>query len=481
MPDSTDRPRAKSLRPLRTLVPFLAPHRALLCFALAALLVAAAALLILPLQLRQVIDHVLKSGSTGLANRYFFGFLIAGVALGLFAALRMYLVTWLGERVVADLRAAVYRRVVRMDPTFFEVTRTGEVLSRLTADTTLVQAIAGVNLSITLRAALNLVGALVMLGLTSPRLMAVILILIPIVIGPLIGVARRVRKLSRRAQDRIADTSSLVDETLNAIQTVQAFTLEELQSQRYEQAVEQSFAAAIQRNRVRAALSGFGTILVLTATVYVVWLGVRAVLSHEMTPGQLTQFGIYAIIIAGSALSLTEMWSEVQRAAGAMERLSELLAAVPGIKAPERPVRLPVRTRGGISYEHVSFRYPSRPESYALREYTLDVSPGETIAIVGPSGAGKSTTMQLLLRFYDPEQGRICVDGQDLRSLDPLELRRQIGLVPQETVLFGASALRKHQLWATGGIVRRDRELPLARPRPMSSPRATRRLRHLPR
>ena len=440
MPDSTDRPKAKSLHPLRALVPFLAPHRLLMFFALAALLVAAAALLIIPLRLGQVIDHGLRSGATTLISRYLFGFLIAGVVFGLFSGLRLYLVTWLGERVVADVREAVYRRVIRMDPTFFEVTRTGEVLSRLTADTTLVQAISGVNLSITLRSALNLVGGLVMLELTSPRLMAVILILIPVVIAPLIGVARRVRKLSRRTQDRIADTSSLVDETLNAIQTVQAFTLEQLQSQRYEQAVEQSFAAAIHRNRVRAALTAFGTMLVFGAISYVGWLGARAVASHEMTSGQLTQFGIYAVIIAGAALALTEMWGEVQRAAGAMERISELLSADPAIKAPERPARLPARARGAIGYEHVSFRYPSRPESYALRDYTLEVSPGETVAVVGPSGAGKSTTMQLLLRFYDPEQGRICIDGQDLRSLDPLELRRQIGLVPQETVLFGASA-----------------------------------------
>jgi ATP-binding cassette subfamily B protein len=440
MPDSTDRPKAKSLRPLKALLPFLAPHRVLLYSALAALVIAAAALLILPLQLRQVIDYGLKSGSASRINRYFVGFLIAGVALGLFSALRLYLVTWLGERVVADLREAVYRRVVRMDPTFFEVTRTGEVLSRLTADTTLVQAIAGVNLSITLRSALNLVGGLVMLELTSARLMGVILIMIPLVITPLIAVGRRVRKLSRQAQDRIADTSSLVDETLNAIQTVQAFTLEELQSRRYAAAIERSFAAAIVRTRVRSALTAFGAMMVFGGITYVIWLGARSVLAHRMTGGQLTQFLIYATIVAGAATSLMEMWGEVQRAAGAMERLSELLAAQPGIAAPAQPVPLRGRAVGRISFDHVSFRYPSRQESYALRDYSLEVNPGETVAIVGPSGAGKSTTLQLLLRFYDPERGRICIDGHDVRDLDPLELRRQIALVPQETVLFGASA-----------------------------------------
>jgi ATP-binding cassette, subfamily B, bacterial len=440
MANSSDRPKAKSLRPLQALLPFLAPHRWLLCSALLALLVAAATLLVLPLQGRQMIDHALRAGSVQSINRYFYGFLIVGVLFGAFAALRLYLVSWLGERVVADLREAVYRRVVRMDPTFFEVTRTGEVLSRLTADTTLVQAIAGVNLSITLRSMLNMVGGLVMMELTSARLTAVLLILIPVIIVPLVTIGRRVRKLSRETQDRIADTSSLVDETLNAIQTVQSFTLEELQSRRYTEAVERSFAAAIRRTRVRSALSAFGIMLVMAGIAYVTWLGLRAVRAETMTGGQLLQFLIYALIIATSSTALIEMWGEVQRAAGAMERLSELLSARPGITAPDQPLHLAGRARGRISFEQVSFRYPSRPESYALRDYTLEVNPGETVAIVGPSGAGKSTTLQLLLRFYDPERGRICIDGHNLRDLDPLELRRQIGLVPQETVLFGASA-----------------------------------------
>src|ERR1700722_863529 len=275
MVDVTDRPKSKSLRPLRALLPFLAPHRLLLAGALGALLVAAAAMLALPVALRQLVDGL---HNPSLINRYFIGFLAAAVAFGVFAALRFYLVTWLGERVVADLRQAVYRRVVRMDPTFFETTRTGEVLSRLTADTTLVQAIAGVNLSITLRSILSLVGALVMLALTSAKLMAVILVMIPIVIVPLIVIGRRVRRLSRATQDRIADTSSLVDESLNAIQTIQAFTLEELQSQRYAAAVEDSFVAAIRRTRVRAALTGIGTMLVFGGITYVLWLGAHAVL-----------------------------------------------------------------------------------------------------------------------------------------------------------------------------------------------------------
>jgi ATP-binding cassette subfamily B protein len=373
-------------------------------------------------------------------NAYLAGFLVAAAAFGVFAALRFYLVTWLGERVVADLRQAVYRRVVRMDPTFFEVTRTGEVLSRLTADTTLVQAIAGVNLSITLRSALNLIGAVVLLALTSTRLTIWILALMPVVIVPMIVVGRRVRRLSRSAQDRIADTSSLVDESLNAIQTVQAFTLEELQSRRYAAAVEESFVAAIRRTRVRAALTGIGTMLVFGGITYVLWLGAHAVLGRDMTWGQLSQFFVYAAIVGTAAAALTEMWGEMQRAAGAMERLTELLAARPAISAPAQPLALPARVRGDIAFEHVSFRYPSRPDTLALNDYTLAVRSGETVAVVGPSGAGKSTSFQLLLRFYDPQSGRITIDGNDIRCLRPEELRLQIGFVPQDTVLFGASA-----------------------------------------
>ncbi len=440
MADITDRPKSKSLRPLRALLPFLAPHRWLMAGALAALTVAAAAMLTLPLALRQLVDHGLAASNSTVINRYFAGFLAAAVAFGVFAALRFYLVTWLGERVVADLREAVYRRVVRMDLTFFEVTRTGEVLSRLTADTTLVQAISGVNLSITLRSILNLIGALAMLALTSARLMAVILVLIPLVIGPLIVVGRQVRRLSRATQDRIADTSSLVDETLNAIQTIQAFTLEELQSHRYADAVERSFAAALLRSQLRALLTALGTMLVFGGITYVLWLGAHAVLAHEMTSGQLSQFLLYAAIVGTSAAALTEMWGEVQRAAGAMERLAELLAARPAIASPAHPVQLPARVRGNIRFEHVYFRYSSRPETLALDDFALQVQSGETVAVVGPSGAGKSTSFQLLLRFYDPERGRICIDGCDIASLRPEDLRSQIGFVPQDTVLFGASA-----------------------------------------
>jgi ATP-binding cassette subfamily B protein len=435
-----NRARAKTLHPLRALLPFLRPYRRMMAGALFALLVAAAAMLALPMALRQLIDHGLAARNSGTINLYFIGFLAAAGAFGIFAALRFYLVSWVGERVVADLRTAIYRRVVRMDPLFFETTRVGEVLSRLTTDTTLVQAISGVNLSIVLRSSLSLIGALVLMGLTSAKLMSVILVLMPVVVVPLILTGRRVRGLSRASQDRVADTSGLAGETLNAIQTVQAFTLEELQSQRYSKAVEDSFVTAIRRTRVRATLTAVGIILVFAGIAFVLWLGARQVLAGVMTYGQLVQFLVYAVFVGSSAAALTEMWGEMQRAAGAMERLAELLAATPNIGAPLRPMPLPQRLRGAIHFDNVTFHYPSRPETAALENFSLDVAPGETVAFVGPSGAGKSTTFQLLLRFYDPEAGRVCIDEIQLTDLKPEDIRGSIGLVPQETVLFGASA-----------------------------------------
>jgi ATP-binding cassette subfamily B protein len=430
----------RSLEPLRALWPFLSRYRGVFALAMCALVVAAAALLALPVAVRYLIDRAIVQGDSGTVNQYFLAFLGAAVVLGVFAALRFYLVGWLGERVVSDMRSAVYERVVRMDMTFFEVTRTGEVLSRLTTDTTLVQSISGAGISIVLRSTLNLFGALVMMGITSPRLMGVMVVLIPVVMLPLFTVGRRVRKLSRDSQDRIADSSGLAGETLNAMQTIQAFTLEELQGRRYTAAVEKGFGTAIRRNRVRALLTALGTILVMVAVTFVLWLGARAVLAGEMTGGQLVQFLLYAAFLTGSAAALVEQWGEVQRAAGAMERLVELLEAEPAIAAPARPVQLPARTSGALHFENLRFNYPSRPEHPALDGVDLVIAPGETVAVVGPSGAGKSTLLQLLLRFYDPQQGRVLLDGIDISQVDPVALRRQIGLVPQETVLFGATA-----------------------------------------
>jgi ATP-binding cassette subfamily B protein len=438
---SSERPKGTSLKPLRALAPFLGPYRGTLIAAMGALVIASGAMLVLPVALRHVIDNGFIAQDIETVNRYFLWFLVVAVVFSLFAALRYYLVTWLGERVVADIRNAVYARVIQMDPAFFEVTRTGEVLSRLTTDTTLVQSISGVGLSIALRSTLNLVGGLILLVITSPQLAAYTLMGIPFVVLPVIIVGRRIRKLSRQSQDRIADTSSIAGETLNAMQTVQAFTLESLQVRRYAEAVARAFKTAVQRIRVNAFLSAMGFSLVFITMTAILWTGSRAVLSGSMTGGQLGQFLMYAMVVGSSVATLASLWGEIQRGAGAMERLLELLHSRPAIHAPKDPVSLPDRIRGEIVFENVHFRYPSRPDTPALENFTLKVVPGENLAIVGPSGAGKSTAFQLLLRFYDTRSGRILVDGQDITHLDPVVLRQQIGLVPQETVLFAESAM----------------------------------------
>ncbi len=441
---NSERPKGKSLKPLKALVPYLLPYRGVMVAAAFALLLASGAMLALPVALKGLIDTGMKAGSASTIDSYFVAFLGVAVLFGVFAALRFYLVTWLGERVVADIRSRVYRRVVQMDPAFFEVTRTGEVLSRLTTDTTLVQSIAGSGLSIALRSTVNLVGALVMLAITNIRLLGFTVIGLACVIVPVLILGRRLRNLSRKSQDRIADTSGLAGETLNAIQTVQAFTLEELHSRRYSDAVEESFLVAVTRTRVRAWLTALATMLIFGAITVVLWFGARQVLAGHMSSGELGQFLLLAVYAGTSAAALSEMWSEVQRAAGAMERLVELESAEPKIIAPPTPVSFPARDAkqraGRIEFDHVNFSYPSRPDSAALQDFSLLIEPGETVAFVGPSGAGKSTTFQLLLRFYDPQSGRVLIDGVDVSRADPLAVRGRIGLVPQETVLFGASA-----------------------------------------
>lgn len=440
MTETTDRPKGSSLQPLRALAPYVRPYLRTLYFAIAALVLAAAAQLSLPVAIRYLIDAGLVAENAASIDKYFLGLFAVAMAFGLFSALRFYLVTWLGERVVADLRNSVYQHVVRMDPTFFEVTKTGEVLSRLTTDTTLIQSISGAGLSIVLRATLNLFGAIVMLAITSPRLAGMILLLLPLVIVPIIAIGRRVRKLSRASQDRVADTSGLAGETLNAIATVQAFTMESLQSSRFSEAVMAAFRTAVQRIQARALLTAIAVLFIFGAITFVLWIGTRSVMAGEMSGGQLGQFLLYALFASTAAAGLSEMWGEIQRAAGAMERLVELLEFKPAIVAPRDPVALPAASLGRISLEGVSFRYPSRPDTVAIDCVDLEVDSGETLAIVGPSGAGKSTLFQLLLRFYDPESGRIRIDGVDISKAAPEDVRTRIGLVPQETVIFGTSA-----------------------------------------
>ncbi len=407
--------------------------------ALVALLIAAAAMLFLPMALKNVIDQGFTAANAAAIDRYFLLLLSAAAVFAAFASLRFYLVGWIGERVVSDIRSAVYDRVIRMDPAFFEVTKTGEVLSRLTTDTTLIQSLSGAGLSILLRSTVSFLGSLVLLLITSLKLALIIFAVIPAMLLPMFLFGRRVRRLSRDSQDRVADTSGLAGETLNAIQTVQAFTLEELQLRRYDAAVEDSFRTGIRRMRVRAWMIAVAVMCVFSAVTLVLWLGARAVLDGSMTGGQLAQFLSYAIFMATAVGALAEMWGELQRAAGAMERTVELLGSSPSIVTPANPVPM-AATRGEIRFEHLAFSYPSRPDTRALDDFDLHIAPGETVAFVGPSGAGKSTVFQLLLRFYDPGAGRILIDDVDIARADPVAVRASIGLVPQETMIFGASA-----------------------------------------
>jgi len=428
------------MRPLRALWPFIRPYRSTLVVAIIALLVASSALLVVPLAVRDVIDSGFSAADAENVDRYFYWLLGIVVLLGVFGAARQYFVTWLGERVVADIRDAVYRHVIRMDPSFFEVTKVGEVLSRLTADTTLIQSISGVGVSIILRSSIQFIGALVLLAITSPRLTAYIVVVIPIVLVPILVIGRWVRRLSRDSQDKIADASGMATETLMAAQTIQSFTAEEAESQRFGESIRISFEVAVRRVRARAAFSMVATTGLFAALIVVLWIGARAVLNGEMSGGELGQFVLYAMFVAMSATMLSEVWGELQRAAGAMERLLELLGAEPNIVAPDEPVELPDTRDGRIAFQDVSFNYPSRPDTLALDSFSLDVEPGEKIAFVGPSGAGKSTVFQLLTRFYDPQSGHIRVDGVDVAAARPEDVRRRIGIVPQETVIFGASA-----------------------------------------
>ena len=439
--DPKNRPKGKSPRSLAALLPFLKPYSGMLLLSLLVLLAASGLMLSLPVAARYVIDQGLASKQSGLVNQYFIGFAVLIVLFCAMASLRLFLVSWVGERVVADVRDAVYRRVIGMDAMFFEETRTGEILSRLTADATLVQSITGSSLSMVLRSMIQLPGALVMLAITNLKLMGLIVLLIPAVIVPVITIGRKVRRLSRESQDRIADTSAMASESLNAVQIVQAFTAEIAIADRYRGVVETSFDTAIDRSRVRSIMSFVTFCCVFGGITFVVWMGARSVLAGEITYGELGQFVLYALFAATSAGTLTEMWGEIQRASGATERLIELLHAQPHVRAPANPVALPRPGRGEIRFENVGFSYPSRPEQRALTDFTLDIRQGERIAFVGPSGAGKSTTFQLLLRFYDPQQGRILIDGVDVTTADPREVRARIAVVPQETVIFGDTAL----------------------------------------
>ncbi len=435
-----------SLATLKGLVPFLVPYKRQFLMAGVALVVAASATLAIPYAFKQMID--LGFGAAGSksiqhVDRYFLALFAVASVLAVATAARFYTVSWLGERVTADIRNAVYAHVVTQSPQFFEVTRSGEVLSRLTTDTTLIQAVVGTSISMALRNALLFAGGLAMMFVTSAKLSSIIIVLLVLVVLPIIAFGRRVRRLSRDSQDRVADASAMAGEILNAMPTVQAFTHETLEADRFRASVERAFGTAIRRIRARSLLTLVAILLVFGSIVFVLWLGAHAVIKGTMTGGDLGQFILYSVIVAGAVGALAEVLGEAQRAAGATERLMELMEVRSPIQSPANPLALPPRTKNGAALvvKDVTFHYPSRPLAPSLSELSLAVEPGETVAVVGPSGAGKTTLFQLLLRFYDPQAGSITLDGVDIRRLELRALRDAIGIVPQDTVIFAASAM----------------------------------------
>ena len=390
--------------------------------------------------LRELVDEGFRSGSRDLLDNALIGLLVVIVALTGATFARFFLVSWIGERVVADIRCDVFGHVLSLDPLFYEETRVGEVLSRLTTDTTLLQSVVGSQVSVALRNLLLFLGGTAMLVITSPRLTGFVFLVVPLVVVPIILLGRRVRRLSRASQDRVADVGAFIDETLNAIRIVQSFGHEQIDRQRFTGRVSDAFATAVRRIRMRAFLTAIVMMLVFGSVGVILWLGGHDVLAGRITAGELSAFVFYAVVVAGSVGAISEVIGDLQRAAGASERLMELLATPPGLVSPADPVALPQPATGAVSFEDVTFAYPSRPDTSAIQNFVLDVRAGETVALVGPSGAGKSTVFQLLLRFYDPVAGRIRFDGVDLRDADLAALRAGIAIVPQDAVIFAADA-----------------------------------------
>ncbi len=444
--ESSLRASAPTPRSLSGLVPFLRPYKGRIALAGLFLVLAAASTLVLPVALKSLIDSGLVASDPGervMALRgHFFALFLVGAALGLFSAARFYMVSWLGERVTADLRNAVYAHVLEQSPEFFETTQTGEVLSRLTTDTTLVQTVVGSSLSMGLRNVVMGIGALGMLVVTNPYVMTQVLGILVLVVLPSAYFGRRVRKLSRASQDRVADSSAIAAEVLNAIPVVQSYTQEQREAARFAVATEHAFDTARKRSRVRAMLVAFIISATFGALLWGLFQGTQAVIAGQVSAGHLGQTVVYVLILVSSVAVLSEIYGELLRAAGATERLMELLATRSTVVEPAQPRALPP-AQGGSSLQlsGVSFNYPSRPLQAALRDINLEVRPGETVALVGPSGAGKSTVLQLLLRFYDAQQGQITLDGVPVREVTLATLRQRVGIVPQDSVVFSTSAL----------------------------------------
>jgi ATP-binding cassette subfamily B protein len=438
-PTATAPARGARLRPLRLLVPFVLRYRGRAALALVALLVASIATLVVPVAVRRMIDFGFTAERIGLIDQYF-GMMIAVVAvLAVASATRYYLVTTLGERVVADLRSAVFGHLTALSAPFFDTARTGELTSRLTADTTQIKSAVGASVSIALRNLVLFLGSAAMMVVTSPKLSGFVLAAIPVIVLPLVAFGRAVRRRSRTAQDTLADASAYAAELIGAVRTLQAFTNENLAGGRFSAAVERAYEAAIQSTQARAILTAIIIFLASASVVVILWVGAQDVLAGNITPGTLSQFVLFAVFAASGLGQLSEVWGELSQAAGSAERLMEILAIEPQIRKPARPVPLPDRPRAEVGFEAVRFAYPTRAETDVLDGVSFRVAPGEKVAIVGPSGAGKSTIFHLLLRFYDPQSGAVSFDGVRLTEADPADLRRHIALVPQDTAIFAMS------------------------------------------
>ena len=438
--DPSVRAKSKDVRQLRRLAAYLRPYRNRVLVTILALILAAAAVLSLGIGLRYLIDGGISAGRTDALKHALEAVLIVIIVLAGATFTRSYLVAWLGERVVADIRNRVYDHVIRMPPGFFEVTRTGEVLSRITTDTTVVQTVIGSSVTQALRNILLVAGGVVLLIVTNPKLSGIVLIAVPLVVLPIVYFGRKVRALSRVSQDRVADVSGRAEETVNAVRTVQAFAQEARESAAFAEASEAAFAAAAERAFARAMMAAIVIALVFGAVVAVLWIGGLDVLAGRITAGELSSFVFYATLVASAFGGLSDIFGDLQRAAGATERLFDLLEAEPDIAVPAQPAPLPSPARGRVRIEHVAFAYPSHPDRAVLEDLDLEVAAGETVALVGPSGAGKTSVFQLLMRFYDPSSGRVLLDGTPIDQFDPRQYRSLIGLVPQEPVIFSADA-----------------------------------------
>src|SRR5215210_714183 len=423
--------RKRKLKPLVLLLPYVARYRWRALAAVAALIVAALATLAVPLAVRRMIDFGFSAESAALINNYFAVMIAVVALLAAASAMRFYLVTTLGERIVADLREQVFGHLTSLSPSFFDKTQSGEIVSRLTADTTQIKSAVGASVSIALRNLVLFVGAGIMMVVTSPRLSGFVLAVIPVIVLPLVGFGRLVRRRSRSAQDTLADASAYAAELIGGVRTLQAFTYEQAAAGHFGDAVERAYLAARHSTRARAVLTAVAIFLVFASVVVVLWVGAQDVLAGRMTPGRLSQFVLYAVFAAGALGELSQVWGEIAAASGAAERLFELLAVEPAIKTPARPIPLPHPARGAVALQDVHFAYAARPQGGVLDAVSFAVTPGERVALVGPSGAGKSTVLHLLLRFYDPQQGLILVDGIPVTDVDPAALRRRMALVPQ--------------------------------------------------